>query len=271
MEIYEKKEIIKKLQKDGLCIRFLDFNKRDDFELVNIAVMQNGNALYYVSERLKNNKDIIMSAVKSRGNSIVYAAFQDKEIFREAILNDHTSYEFGKPEYKDEMEILLESMKISNSNMFQCSERLSNSIEVFKYALKLHNFSLDFCGREIINNKKCVTEAVKLDPNQFRYASYEIRSDKKFVEKLANSCGEIVFVYASDKIKSDIKIASRCLRVGISILHFPENIRNNRRLFSIWKSKYSFERKYMEMKYMEMSYTKYVLDDYKNNINCSKV
>ena len=49
---------------------------KDDEEVVTIAVGNYGKSLFYASQRLKNNQQIVKVAVKMDGLSLKFASFQ---------------------------------------------------------------------------------------------------------------------------------------------------------------------------------------------------
>ena len=60
---------------------------RNNKEVVLEAVKKNGSALEYASERLQADKDVVLAAVKQYGDSIVYANWDSDVLYdREIIL-----------------------------------------------------------------------------------------------------------------------------------------------------------------------------------------
>jgi hypothetical protein len=67
-----------------LQLDFASDQLKNDKDVVLEAVKQNDYALYYASEQLKNDKDIVLEAVKQDGDAIRYASdeLQNDPIFR---------------------------------------------------------------------------------------------------------------------------------------------------------------------------------------------
>lgn len=69
----KKKQTLLAVETDGTLLRFADAELRNDFDVVWSAVHQNGLALEFASLKLKSDKFIVSEAVKQYGASIVFA------------------------------------------------------------------------------------------------------------------------------------------------------------------------------------------------------
>jgi len=82
-------DIIKQIvNKNGNLLRFIDFEYRDNYEIVEIAINNTGNAWFYISDKLKYNVKLLKLAI-TKTPSIIQNLMQNKEIFnmfREEIL-----------------------------------------------------------------------------------------------------------------------------------------------------------------------------------------
>lgn len=87
----KKKETLIAVKNDGTLLRFADSELRNDFDIVWTAVHQNGLALEFASYRLKSDKFIVSEAVKQYSGAIIFAnpyLQNDLEIIDLAIDND---------------------------------------------------------------------------------------------------------------------------------------------------------------------------------------
>ncbi len=87
----KKKETLIAVKNDGTLLRFADSELRNDFDIVWTAVHQNGLALEFASYRLKADKFIVSEAVKQYSGAFIFASpylKNDLDIIDLAVQND---------------------------------------------------------------------------------------------------------------------------------------------------------------------------------------
>lgn len=175
---YDQDIVLLALQDDGL-MQFIPKIYRDNKKImfdffntwhINPQSVQN---LQYVSENLKNDSEIVMSAIQRDGANLQFAAKkfkQDKSLATLAIEN------FGSLEF--------------------LSSKLRNDREIVLLALKNSGSELKFASNRLKNDKDIVAIACKSNVQNIQYASLEIREEignnnpvkfiesQKFYEKL---------------------------------------------------------------------------------------
>ena len=70
--------IMEAVKQDGLALRYASEQLKNDREFVMEEVKQNWWALYYASKQLKNDREIVMEAVKQNGLALRGASEQLK-------------------------------------------------------------------------------------------------------------------------------------------------------------------------------------------------
>ena len=123
------------VQNDGLILEFVSDKYRNNAEIVSKAVVQNGLALQYASEQLRKKKEIVLEAVKQNGHALQYA-----------------------------------------------SEELKDNQEVVLAAVNQNGLALRYASEELKNNQEVVLAAVKQNELALQYASYELQNNRKFIE-----------------------------------------------------------------------------------------
>ena len=131
-------------------------------EVVLAAVKKNEDALKYASPRLKDDKDIVLEAIKSSSvvSALRYASPRlkdDKDVVLEAVEHDGEALEFASPRLQDDKDIVLEAVK----------ER--------KYALQ-------YASPRLKDDKDVVLKAVKHDGDALQYASPRLQKEKEFFD-----------------------------------------------------------------------------------------
>lgn len=85
----DDKVILKKIQRKGkLLSKYQQYEDND--VMVNAAIKNNGLALEFASQRLRNDKDIILTAVKQNGLAIKFALdhITDNDIITTILTNE---------------------------------------------------------------------------------------------------------------------------------------------------------------------------------------
>lgn len=119
-----------------------------------VAVSHNGLALKHVSEELRNNYDVVLAAVKQNGNAIQYASNELKsnyDIALIAVTQKGMAIEYLKDDLKDNDKIVLSALN-ENKNSFQfASSELQNDkqlLEIYVKGLRIENsLNLSFYKR----------------------------------------------------------------------------------------------------------------------------
>jgi hypothetical protein len=79
------------IQQEGTAIRYANEKLRNDYDLALIAVRQNGLALEYVSKELQNKRSICLQACQQNGRALEFCSEslkRDKIIITEALENN---------------------------------------------------------------------------------------------------------------------------------------------------------------------------------------
>ena len=67
------------MEEDGLALKYASDTLKNNSRIVRLAVHNNGLALRYASNKLRDNQDIVEWAVKQNGRSIKYASTRLKK------------------------------------------------------------------------------------------------------------------------------------------------------------------------------------------------
>jgi hypothetical protein len=73
------------------------------------AVNQFGLSLFYASEELKSDKEVVLAAVKQNGNALLYASDDiksDKEVMLEAVIQDENALYFVSDDLKSDKDVV---------------------------------------------------------------------------------------------------------------------------------------------------------------------
>ena len=79
--------VLASVKNNGSALRFASERLKDNYDIVLVAVKNNERALGFASERLKDNYDIVLVAVKNNGRALKFASKklqEDSELIAEA-------------------------------------------------------------------------------------------------------------------------------------------------------------------------------------------
>jgi hypothetical protein len=104
------KFIIAALKNDANLLQYLPIPLKENKDICNVAVQQNGLSLQYAFTELKNDIDIVKAAVKQNGLSLQYASTELKDnydIVLAAIMQNGLSLQYASTRLKDNYDIVL--------------------------------------------------------------------------------------------------------------------------------------------------------------------
>ena len=175
------------VKENGDALLYASEELKNDPQFVLDAVKQNGYALQYVSEEFKNNPKIVLEAVKQQGNALQYASEQlknDPQIALEAVKQNGYALYHASEEFKNNPQIVIEAVKQNGYALSYASAALKNNPQIVLEAVKQNGHALQYPSEELRNNPKIVLEAVKQDGHAWVYASEELKNNADFMKQV---------------------------------------------------------------------------------------
>ena len=202
----DRNSIIDLLRKNGQLLKFLNFDLKNDKEIVLAAVSNNGDALLYAGENLKNDKEIALNSVKNSAKSYYYIGDtlkNDKEIAIEAIRN--------------------------NSDVYNILDKnLKYDIEVAKEYIK-NRGSIHKIPEELYKNREIAVELIKRDSFYFDKLNDSLKSDINFIYEVLNEKNFSILEYLNEEMKDNKELALYAVNInGNSLEYFNSNIRDDK-------------------------------------------
>ena len=151
------------VRRRGLALSYASAVLKDDREIVLGAVKQDGEALKYASAALQDDREIVLEAVKQNENGLAVA--------------------YASTALKDDREIVLKAVKQNGYALQYASAALKNNFQIVQEAVKQNGCSLQFGSITLRDDRKIVLEAVKQKSHYF--ASVTLKSDRKCADREA--------------------------------------------------------------------------------------
>jgi Domain of unknown function (DUF4116) len=136
---------------------------RSDREFILTAILQcKTPCLEFADPLLRNNKDLVLKAVKWRGKNLKYASNS----------------------LKNDREIVLAAVKENGLSLKFASNILKANREIVSAAISDTGHALKFASDELKNDKELVLKAVTKSKNAFMYASQELKVDREIISAI---------------------------------------------------------------------------------------
>ena len=131
----EREETLKKVQNNGLALKYASDELKNDREVVLKAVQQFGWALEFASDELKNDKEVVLEAVQEYGYALEYASNKlknDREVVLIAVQQNGDALEFASDELKNDKYVVLKAVQLDGDALEFASDELKNDKEIVK-------------------------------------------------------------------------------------------------------------------------------------------
>jgi hypothetical protein len=191
----EKEKLITNIQQGLIELSTLSEPQKNDKSIVISAVRANGLALEHVSPLLKTDRDVVIEAVRSNGLALQYANetfTKDVNIVHVAVHNEGNSLQYADEILKDNQDIV-------------------------KTAITQRGRALEYASDNIRNNPEIVLAAVSKEARALKYASSTLQANKTIVLAAVTN-GGWVLEFASDALKADKSVVLAAVRQNGSVL-----------------------------------------------------
>ena len=131
-------EIAKEVLKiDGSMLSKMNEENRDNERLVKIAVSDylNPNVFGYASDRLKDDKEVLLKAAKNDGQSLYFASQSlraDKEVVLEAVKNKAIILKYASKELRNDKDVAIAAVTQNKKSLSYISDELKKDEDILK-------------------------------------------------------------------------------------------------------------------------------------------
>ena len=201
-----------------------DNSDRNNKNLVIEAVKQNGLALEYASNALKNDKEIVTIAVKQNGLALEYASNalkNDKEIVTIAVKQNGWMLDYASDALKEDQEIVSLAVKQTGTALYGASKILKDNQKIVNMAVKEDGAALEYASHALQNDKMIVLAAVKNNKWALTCASRELKNSKEIVLAAVKKDGGAL-KYAGDVTKKDEEIVLAAVKQDGLLLQYVD-------------------------------------------------
>ena len=187
--ISDKKTFIHLLTNKGVLIfekddalRYVGDNLRNDKEIAMICIKSCGLNLRYASDNLKNDKEVVMEAVKQNGKAIVFASpilKENEEILIEAIKNGYINIP-PDTEKRHHVKLILER---NGHYLRRFEKRYSDDKEMVLAAVTQHGHAKKYASDRLKDDDEILITAISNYPGAKKFLSEKFKYEEKYIKK----------------------------------------------------------------------------------------
>jgi hypothetical protein len=213
-------EVVLAVQQNGLALRYVPENLRNYKKVVLAAVQQNSGALRFASKKLRSDKEVVLAAVRSYGEALRFASKKlrgDKEVVLTAVQQNGGALRFASKKLRGDKEVVLAASKEDYGNSLKFASK-----ECILYILQNKDIYDDFldctdsCILELVSPKlkkdrEIVVAAIQTFETELGHALPKFRNDKKFILTIAEK-NKLNLEYVSKKLRDDEEIVLSAIK-----------------------------------------------------------
>jgi hypothetical protein len=180
----DKEQVLKEVAQFGYALNAVSERLRDDFDVVKVAIRESPDVFTFASQRLKSDKRFVEYAIKLSPANLQYVSDDlknDEDIVFLAVDKDSSTFKFASEEKKKDLAFI--------SKLFR--EAKSNSIVNI----------LSYIPKELLDNKELALLAVKRSGIVLKYFTASIQDDPDVFDTALKSTKD-AFQYGSKRLQN---------------------------------------------------------------------
>lgn len=208
LEYRDNEEIAKKVVGDDAgCFQYLSERLKNNKEITLIATSKSGSVLSEMPESMLDDKDVVLNALAHDGwryvDKISERLKNDIDIVIAAVLSDNRSLEDFPDNFKDNEKVIEACLKGNGSAYKYFSKRFKNDRKIALEMSAKWNFDLGAAPKIFKNDREIVKNAIKEDANNFKYVGSELLKDFNFLKELF-MLNDRVLSYMDENLKAQL-------------------------------------------------------------------
>ncbi len=235
----DKGVVLAAVRKRGLALQYASDSLKDDRDVVLAAVRKNGNAFQDASLRLRCKKEIVLAAMQARripiGRLLLYTNYilkNDKEVVLAAVRQSGCELKNASEKLKDNIDVVLAAVCNDGESLQYASDRLKNNSKIVLAAVRQNVWALQHASERLKGDKVIVMAALqtrcKIWETPFRFASAELRADRNVVLKAVQQSFHAL-EYANEILKNDKEIVLEAIRLsGPAFKNASDSLKDDR-------------------------------------------
>ena len=165
----------------------LTFSIQNDYNIILDLVKYDGYAIHCASNRLRGNKEIVLTAIRNYDS------------------DDFSALDLASDELRGDKEVVLAAIQQHYFALEFASDRLRGDKEVVLIAVQKNGLALKFASKELQRDKELVLAAVHNNGIAFKYASEILKNDEEIVLAAVKQNG-LIYNDIPNQLKNNNKV-----------------------------------------------------------------
>ena len=205
---YSKQVSTTLLTEDGTVFSKADIDNKD--KILQLS-KYDSTALIHASARLKNDMEVVSSAVLRNPYLFKYASdeIKDDELAVSKLMLKYPEiFEFVSERLKDNQDIAMLAVKHAGQLLEHASDRLKDNQDIVTLAVQCNGNSLEYASDRLKDNTDVVIEAIKYKcASALCFASKRLRNDRNIIKAIDKD--NFMCRFASDELKDDVSFVRK--------------------------------------------------------------
>lgn len=202
-----------------------------------------GFSIASAGDKIRDNREIMLEAIKRAGSNIKYASKRlknDKEIAIIAVRQDQYNFDYISNDLKNDKDVVIELLKVGDKYCFDwAGDKIKQDKEfVEKYVGKDYKGLFDFDDElfenaepaEIIDDEDEFIKLLDEDKIAPIQASEKLHNSKRVILHIVKKRGFLPS-FTNEEIRNDIEFAKQAIKLnGTAFIDFDDSIKENREM-----------------------------------------
>jgi hypothetical protein len=234
--VSNKAVALEHVRDDGYALTLLTDILRNDEDIVKAAVENDGRSVQYASSSLREDRGIMLLALKQHGWMMGQKKFprrfrSDREMVLAAVASDGIALEFASDNLQDDEEVVRTAIKSDWRALAYASHELRDDFEIVCSALNADGRVLEFASEGLRGDLRIARIAIKKDWRAFEFCSIELRSDRNFIQKECFPLNTNILSFVVDHLRSEPSFMLGCVtHDGLALQYGMGEIKNNKEI-----------------------------------------
>lgn len=218
----DKQIVLNALQRTGLNLKFVDKGLvKENPDIVTSAILVTGQAIIYAPDHMRRDRTMVLKAyrhykcgeksVSQDEDLVIYNSLpdclrQDTDIIHAAIHVGENVLEGNNWEIRSNQEIVHECVKKDGQLLQYATMGLRNDRQIVLNAVRKDGMALEHASEELRMDKEVVLSAVNSNPDAIQYALGSIKMDRQIVNKMRG------YQYLDEELRDDEEVALNLLK-----------------------------------------------------------
>jgi len=216
--INNKKDMLN-LLKHGTSLKVANNKLRDNKELVLAAISNDASNFLFASQRIKNDKQLILDIFTNKKNSdnldllegIAKKFKNDKNFMLKLVSTNGLALKYASNRLKRDKQVVLTALRQAPLALKFADSRFKKDQKIVINVIKKDGYALRYADPRYQKNKKIVLLAVKSSSEALKFADYTLKADRDVVLAAVQNSG-FALQYAAETLTKDKDIVLTAIK-----------------------------------------------------------